>query len=295
MQHKNIKSTYDFGIISWDTYAAAHPGSGPKWVKSLLAFVFPYTNQTLKGDYLPAKLFYGRDYHLVVTEKLNEIAKASGLINFQTAVDVDFLDEKLCAYLAGLGTYGDNNLLINKKYGTFFAIGIIMTDEDFDAYDAPVPVLCNHCGKCQAACPTKALDGGFQKLKCLSYLSQYSSVNYPLYDQMKVTYYGCDLCQDACPFNDHPDLGMKELANDFKSILTLDDLKRLEPNRYRKHFIEKSFHWIGYWRMLRNMAVMETNSGSMTESELENLQKMHHEGWFDGHLEYLRGKIHGKH
>ncbi|MGD9605239.1 MAG: epoxyqueuosine reductase [Bacilli bacterium] len=277
------------GVIAKETYSLF--ASLPQYpqIKSIIVCLFPYSNRTKQGSFLPAKMFYGTDYHIVVTKKLEEFVKEWELPDAIVGVDVSPLDERRCAYLAGLGTLGDNNLIINPVLGTYFAIGTIMTSALFDAYDSPINELCTHCGACLSVCPTHALDGGFQKNRCISHLSQKNSQDFSLYDFMKINCYGCDLCQDVCFYNFHPDYSLPELAWDELSAVSFSEMLALDNQSYQEKYQMKSWNWIGYERMLRNLMVLKNQQEPLTNEENALLATKSNKQWFLNHLQYLRG------
>jgi epoxyqueuosine reductase QueG len=275
-----------------DKYLKKYP-----WMKSIIVFVFPFSNKEVKRiRYLPARYAYGEDYHKVVKEKLEDIALQLGLDNFITNVDVSFLDEKLLAYLAGLGGYGRNNLIITDEYGTNIAIGEIVTDKIFHYNNLFISNPCGECNICLRACPTKAPnDNGFIKNNCISYLTQYISDEYHLYDKVFNLAVGCDICQVVCPLNKDKDYEY-DPRFDFndKSLIDLKILKKLDKKSFQNYYANKSFNWIGYLKMLRNILTLETNNNNITTSELNYFQKKYKDvKWFYLHLEYLKGKING--
>ena len=283
---------FDYGIISYEDYVQHQPKRKQDWIRSILVFVFPYQNQNQTGRYLTAKFAYGEDYHIVVKEKLTEIAKTLELNRYEVMVDVSFLDEKLCASLAGIGTIGKNNLIISKKFGTFVVIGEIVTDEVFDYYDQPIFSLCNNCSLCIDACPTKALDNGFDRKKCLSYLTQGKSKDFDLYNNLTDICFGCDICQDVCYHNEKTNPYFDNFNFNQKSVIDINDLKKLDSETFLKHYHDKTFNWIGYLKMLRNIIVLDANNNNISLEDLNYFQNLYKdELWFYNHLEYLKGKL----
>ena len=267
------------------------------WMKSILVFVFGFSNQPIKKKhYLPARYAIGEDYHLVIKEKLEEVALRFGLNNYEIFVDNSFLDEKLLAYLAGLGGYGKNNLIITKNYGTNIAIGEIIIDKIYDYNSLFKDSPCRDCTICLRACPTKAInDAGFKKTNCISYLTQYISDEYHLYDKVLNLTIGCDICQVVCPFNKDKEYEYDSRFNfDRNSLLDLDILKKLDKSTYQEYYKNKSFNWIGYLKMLRNILTLDTNNNNIRIEEIDYFQnKYKNVKWFYLHLEYLKGKING--
>lgn len=288
-----LKTKYDVGVINFNTYLNYKKIKNKDWIKSIIVFVFPYQNTNIYGKYITAKFAYGKDYHQVVNEKITEVAEELGLNRYEVMVDVSYLDEKLCAYLAGLGTYGKNNLLITPKYGTYVVIGEIVTDEVFEKYDEPIESLCKDCDICVTKCPTHALDNGFDRKSCLSYLTQTTSKNFETYENIKNICFGCDICQDVCIHNKKKDY---QYINEFnfneKSQIDILKLKAIDENTYQNFYFDKTFNWIGYLKMLRNILVLEVNNKNISYEELEYFQNKHQDcSWFYNHLEYLKGKV----
>lgn len=292
----------DYRIISFKEYLNHQPVKDHllkkyAWVKSIIVAIFPLPNQNVeKQNYLTAKFAYGKDYHQVVKEQLENLAISLQLKRYETFTDVSFLDEKLLCYLAGLGSYGKNNLIITPKYGTNIVIGEIITDEVYHHEKRIVPDLCLDCDLCVKKCPTKALDNGFNRQLCLSYLTQYPSKDYSLYDKLTDLAVGCDICQDVCPNNKKTYPYFDDFQFDEKSVINLEVLRNLDEKKYQEYYHDKTFNWIGYLKMLRNIIVLDVNNNNISYEEIENFQKLYQsEKWFNNHLAYLKGKInHGK-
>ena len=292
----------DYGTISLDEYQKYQKVLDNDfykypWVKSILVFIFPFSNKEVKRErYLSARYAYGDDYHKIVSDKLVEVAKELGLVNYFVMSDVSIFDEKLLAYLAGLGSYGKNNLIISKDYGTNFAIGEILTDKVFNYNNLLYKSPCDDCTICLKACPTKAITTtGFTRTKCISYLTQYISDEYKLYDKVLNLAVGCDICQQVCPLNKNLDYEYNPKF-DFnkKSIINLEIIKNLDKKLFKEYYANKSFNWIGYLKMLRNILTLDTNNKNITIEELNYFQnKFKDVLWFNKHLEYLKGKING--
>lgn len=297
-----VVSQDDYRIISFQEYLNHQPLKDHllnkyAWVKSIIVAIFPLPNQNVeKRNYLTAKFAYGKDYHKVVGEQLENLAISLQLKRYEIFTDVSFLDEKLLCYLAGLGSYGKNNLIITPKYGTNIVIGEIITDEVFPYEKRIIPDLCLDCDLCVKKCPTNALDNGFNRQSCLSYLTQYPSKDYPLYDKLRDLAVGCDICQDVCPHNKKTYPYLDDFQFDEKSIINLEILKDMDEKKYQAYYHDKTFNWIGYLKMLRNIIVLDANNNHISYEDIEKFQKLYQsEKWFYNHLAYLKGKInHGK-
>lgn len=155
-----------------------------------------------------ARFARGQDYHYVLKEKLELLAdylRSATNCEFEYVAGVDSIPlvERAFAYRAGLGWYGKNNLLINPRYGSWFVLGELLTNIPF-APDGPLESNCGSCEMCVKACPTAALISphSLDTRKCISCLTQ-SKQNVPveLLDKVSLSVFGCDICQEVCPWN----------------------------------------------------------------------------------------------
>ncbi len=157
---------------------------------------------------------WGRDYHEVVWEKLNALAaflreQFPGPFAFRAYADTGPVAERLFAKHAGLGWLGKNTLLLNESLGSWFFLGVILTTLDLTPSlapaEAPPADLCGNCRQCLDACPTGALVEPYvlDARRCISYLTIEFRGNIPeeFREAMGRHVYGCDICQDVCPFN----------------------------------------------------------------------------------------------
>ncbi len=290
---------YKHKIIRYQDYLLAKEekiNPNYQWVESIIVFLFPYPEKTHQvSGYLPAKFAYGEDYHLVVKQKLEDVAKDLELNRYEVLVDKSFLDEKAVTVLAGLGEIGRNNLLLTPEFGSRVFIGEIVTDKKLEASiikkDPTCSNICLHCNLCVEHCPTKALEDGFEKTKCLSFLSQKGSKDYPLYDKMEC-YCGCDVCQDVCPLNQKDYQYLEEFDYHEDSCMNLADIIDLNNEEFARKYANKTFHWIPVKRMIRNLLVLEANKGKLSMKDIEFFQKkFYNTDWLVDHLEYLKGRI----
>lgn len=154
---------------------------------------------------LIARYAYGKDYHIVVKDRLRQLMQALGDIPGRCFTDSAPLFEHEWARRAGLGWIGKNTLLIHPVYGSFCFIGIIVTPLAFDRYSRPVEAShCGTCTRCLDACPTGALaPRRLDARRCISYHTIESKD--PLPEDIKKAagnrLFGCDRCQEVCPWN----------------------------------------------------------------------------------------------
>ena len=158
---------------------------------------------------------WGDDYHDVLREKLQMLL--DGLRDqhpqpFEARIYADTgpINERVLAKHAGLGWLGKNTLLLNERIGSFFFLGVILTTLDLPSTstsDAPPADRCGTCRKCIDACPTEALVAPYvmDARKCISYLTieLHGAIPQQLREPMAQHIFGCDICQDVCPWNRH--------------------------------------------------------------------------------------------
>lgn len=174
------------------------------------------------------------DYHYVLKQKMQSINRdLSSLFpehTFLGHTDSSPILERDLAYQAGLGWFGKNSCLIDRKHGSFFFISEIITSLDLSTLKAPSLDHCGTCRRCIEACPTEALlpNRTMDATRCISYWTIESKSIPPLEirSQMGDLFFGCDICQDVCPWNlkightPNPPSERKSTINDLAWILT---------------------------------------------------------------------------
>jgi epoxyqueuosine reductase len=180
--------------------------------KSVICFLINYFPDTDQENNIPkiSKYAYGKDYHEVIRPKLHSILSQMrekfGDFHGRGFVDSAPVLERSWAVLSGLGWVGKNGNLIHKKSGSFFFIATLIVDLELE-YDAPETAdYCGTCTRCIDACPTQAIekDKVVNGSKCISYFTiELKQLLIP--DSMKEKFdnwmFGCDVCQDICPWN----------------------------------------------------------------------------------------------
>ncbi len=181
---------------------------GAKSVISVLLNYFP--NQTQLDSEAPklSKYAYGTDYHFVIKKKLSEllqfIQEEIGEVHGRAFVDSAPVLDKAWAAKSGLGWIGKNSNLLTQQVGSFYFIAELIVDLELD-YDTPVTDHCGSCTACIDACPTEAIVAPYvvDGSKCISYFT------IELREELPTSYkgrfdnwmFGCDVCQDVCPWN----------------------------------------------------------------------------------------------
>lgn len=239
---------------------------GSKSVISLLLNYFPSEEQN-PDSYKISKYAYGMDYHFVIKDKLKSllhfIQEEIGEVHGRAFVDSAPVLDKAWAAKSGLGWIGKNSNLLTQQVGSFYFIAELIVDLELE-YDAPVTDHCGTCTACIDACPTEAIvqpyvvDGS----KCISYLTIELKNEIPSEFDGKLDewMFGCDVCQDVCPWNrfskshseplfsPHPDLlsftkkDWEEITEDvFKKIFKKSAVKRTKLSGLQRNvnFLKK--------------------------------------------------------
>ncbi len=178
-----------------------------KSVISVVLNYFPDKEQRADAPKI-SKYAYGRDYHKVIRGKLKRmllgIQDEIGEVSGRGFVDSAPVMDRAWARKSGLGWVGQHSLLLNKGSGSFFFIGALIVDIELEP-DGPTTDHCGSCTACIDACPTAAivLPTVVDSNKCISYLTiEYKDALPTEYqDKMEDWVYGCDICQDVCPWN----------------------------------------------------------------------------------------------
>ena len=179
---------------------------GAKSVVSLLLNYYT-DKQQVKGAPKISKYAFGTDYHFVIKGKLKQLFQILqdqiGEINGRVFVDSAPVMDKAWAARSGLGWMGKNTNLITQKVGSFYFIAEMIIDLELE-YDTPVTDHCGTCTACIDACPTEALSPyNIDASKCISYLTieLKDQIPHEFQNKMDNWTFGCDVCQDVCPWN----------------------------------------------------------------------------------------------
>jgi epoxyqueuosine reductase len=180
--------------------------------KSVVSLTLNYFTDKVQADPKAPKISkyaYGTDYHHVIKEKLQAlmsfIRENIGEVDGRCFVDSAPVMDKAWAQKAGLGWRGKNSNLISKQVGSFFFLAELIIDLDLE-YDTPFPTdHCGSCTRCIDACPTNAIVAPYvvDGSKCISYLTieLKDAIPTAFKGQMDNWMFGCDICQDVCPWN----------------------------------------------------------------------------------------------
>ncbi len=242
---------------------------GAKSVISVLKNYYPGKNYRLKSNYKISKYALGKDYHSVIKDQLrmmaDEITEICGEFSYRVFTDSAPVFDKAWAQIAGLGWIGKNSILINKKSGSFFFIGHIICDLKLEADKVSEMNHCGNCTRCIDACPNNAITEPYiiDARKCITYLTTVlkEKTTESLKGKTQSWIFGCDICQDVCPWNesiiphDEPDFIPQE------ELLEMNDKdwETLSKEKFTLLFEGTPIERTAYENLMKNINAAETS------------------------------------
>ena len=237
---------------------------GAKSVITLMQNYYPRQLQNTDGAKI-SKYAYGKDYHEVIRAKLNEflqlLKENSGEINGRGFVDSAPVLERTWAARSGLGWIGKNGNLINKQRGSFYFIATLITDLELEPDDPYAKDFCGSCTKCIDACPTNAIlpNKVINGSHCISYFTielKDEILPAELKGKFRDWIFGCDICQDVCPWNRFSKPAQEKAFEPLPEILNLStkEWENMSEENFRrifKHSPIKRTKWKGLMRNLK--------------------------------------------
>jgi epoxyqueuosine reductase len=222
--------------------------------------------------------FDGLDYHEVLKKKLNDIGekiKVEYNVDYKFVLDTHPVLERDLAYRAGLGWFGKNSMLISKKHGSFVMIGSLLLNKKINIESRQLDVdHCGQCQKCVEACPTQAIDSETRTIKAFDCISTYTIEQFkesePVSDKMNLSsgfIFGCDICQDVCPWNkriDRLNHFKGQVFSDTGKMITdfflkndvskvKDEVLKMSGGEFGRKFQQTSFFRSGKRGLLKNL------------------------------------------
>ena len=250
--------------------------------KSIVTVLYNYFPKQPLGDgkhFKIAKYAYGADYHDVLKRKirllLERIETQTGkLEGTRIFVDSAPVLERAWAVRCGLGFIGKNTTLIHPKKGSFFFIGHLFLPLELEETGNPLSNRCGRCTKCLEACPTGALEAPFHidARKCISYLTIEYKGSLDGHDpkSFKGWMYGCDICQDVCPYNRFSLPNMEPEFQPSEKLLSMreNDWKNLTETEFEALFKHSAVQRAGYEGLKRNIEFI--SSGELRDAVHDN-------------------------
>lgn len=240
---------------------------GAKSVITLLLNYYPSQKQSNQAPKI-SKYAWGQDYHSVIRQKLNSLIaslkKEIGDIQGRGFVDSAPVLERTWAQRSGLGWVGKNGNLINKQNGSFFFIATLITDLELEYDDPFAKDYCGTCTRCIDACPTEAILPGkvIDGSKCISYFTiELKDAMIP--DEMKGKFenwaFGCDTCQDVCPWNRFSQPTKEVAFNPIPELLDLssNEWEAMSEERFRKIFKDSPLSRSKFKGIQRNLRFLK--------------------------------------
>ena len=249
-----FKTSFEVGNIDDKTFKNSE-------YNSAIVIGIPYNklnvNNRKETEVYFSSVAYGIDYHIILKDKLNFISEYLTDHGYKSFIGVDnnIYNERYLAYKAGLGFFGKNGMLINDKYGSFFYIGIVLTNALFD-YNSTINKKCYECNQCVLSCPTKAIKEEYNLVdgnKCLSYLTQKKNLTPDEEKYINECVYGCDICQNVCPHNKI----VKEIEPEF---ININEFLNMSKKEYKDKYKDNSSFWRGKKIIDRNIKLYIENN-----------------------------------
>jgi epoxyqueuosine reductase len=211
-----------------------------------------------------------KDHYSELREKLERLGARIGG-RYRVLVDENQHVDREAAARAGVGFYGKNTLLITRRFGSWVVLGTLVTDAEIEARP-PLELDCGSCTRCIDACPTGALDepGVLDSTRCLSYWSQApGSIPEEYRGELGTQVYGCDICQDVCPWNRGVEKRRRNepIAEDAEPFVSLRDWLEAPDEELRSRYDRLYFPRNDPKYLRRNALVAAGNSG---DRELED-------------------------
>lgn len=274
---ERLKSWLEKGYHGQMGYMANHfdkridPTKLVEGAKSVISFMYNYYQpKQQRADAPGISIYaYGRDYHKVIKSRLKKFSRAIeeryGSFKGRYFVDSAPILERDWAKRSGLGWIGKNTMLISPKKGSYFFLAEMIVDFEL-LYDAPISDFCGSCTRCIDACPTGSILGDGYEMdgsKCISYLTieldSKKDIPNEFKGKMEDQVFGCDICQEVCPWNrfsamhDEEDFFPRELV----LSKSLEEWKNLTEEEFDVLFSGSAVRRTGYRGFMRNLRFLE--------------------------------------
>lgn len=238
---------------------------------SALVFLYPYPKE-FQSRYI-SKYAWGKDYHFQIKSKLQKLSKDfqsewNNLNEEKVCVDTVPLLERSLAQRAGLGWIGKNGCLLSRKHGSFFFISCWLISLTLDTPQQKSHFHCGSCTRCIEACPTDAfLEPGLLEIElCLSTQTIENRKEIPpqFHPHLKENVFGCDICQDVCPWN-----RKRMYKAEHESLPSLKNLLEMEEPHFRDFFRDTPMTRPGWAGLKRNFLIAASHDSTIPNKTFE--------------------------
>ena len=272
---KYLESRHEDGALKRASLPKVFP-----WARSVIVCAInyntqqPYSTEKAEGNrgWISRYAWSREDYHDAVMKRLRVVesglrALARGELETRCYVDTGPLVERIYAKYAGVGWLGKNTCILNQKQGSWLFLGVILTSLDLPC-DLPAPDRCGSCTRCLDACPTNAFVGPYQldSNKCISYLTieKRGAISEELRRGMGRHVFGCDICQDVCPWNRKAPVTAAEEFQPREGLVNpaLEWLAEMTEEEFREKFRRSPIRRAKRTGLRRNAVIAMGNSGS---------------------------------
>jgi epoxyqueuosine reductase len=253
------------------------------WARSVIVCAMNYNTDrpysthagTTSQGWISRYAFLQRDYHDVLLPKLRALesrvvtlceSRKIGAPRTWCYVDTGPVIERIFAKYAGIGWIGKNTCVLNERLGSWLFLGVMLTSIELPP-DLPPPDRCGSCTRCLDACPTNAFPAPYQldATKCISYLTieKRGAIPEELREGIGRQVFGCDICQDVCPWNRHAPITSEPLFAVRPELVNanLEWLASFTPEEFREVFRGTPVKRAKLAGLLRNAAIAMGNSG----------------------------------
>jgi epoxyqueuosine reductase len=243
--------------------------------RTVISLLYNYYTDRLQNDPeapILSKYAYGKDYHFVMKDKMHLLfdfiksmhPEAQGRVFVDSAPVLD----RAWALRAGLGWIGKNSMLISRSVGSFVFIGEIILNLELEYMQIPESDFCGSCTRCIEACPTEAIldTRSIDSEKCISYqtIENKGEISSILEGKLSGRVFGCDICQDVCPWNRKAENHREPAFNPEGDLLDLsrEQWLKLSREEYQLLFLESAVQRAGYDKLKGNMAFLQKKQES---------------------------------